>query len=152
MFFSCLYAPNRGLNLRHPSDSRIHFETLLRVATDTSDTSLESLSGRLRRRNASDVDAGPRAGRARFPLWAATAAEFGALAGQKAARDPQWVWDGPWYRSIGVWRFSSPRTGLFSHLEDPPARPVKQVPLFGCCVALPGCPRSINAKRPVQQR
>ena len=45
--------------------------------------------------------------------------------------------------------FSSHRTSLFSHLVDPPARPVKQVAQFGCRVALPGCPRSINAKRPV---
>ena len=90
-------------------------------------------------------------GAARFPLWAATAAEFGALAGPKAAQDPQWVWGGPWYRSIGVWRSSVLRRALFSHLEDPHARPAKQVPQFGCCVALPGCPCSINAKRPVPQ-
>ena len=43
-----------------------------------------------------------RAGAARFPLWAAIAAEFGALAGQIAAQEPQWVWDVPWYRSLGV--------------------------------------------------
>ena len=86
---------------------------------------------------------------ARFPLWAATAAEFGALAGQKAAHDPQWVWDVPRYRSIGVLRFSVLRALVFSHLKDPPARPVKQVALFGCCVALPDCPRSINVKGPV---
>ena len=72
------------------------------MARDTSDTNLESLSGRHRLKSASDVDAGPRAGAARFPLWAATAAEFGALAGQKAAQDPQWVWDAPRYQSIGV--------------------------------------------------
>ena len=71
-------------------------------------------------------------GAARFPLWAATAAEFGALFGQKAAQDPQWVWDVPWYQSIGVLRFSVQRALVFSHLVDPPARPVKQVPLFGC--------------------
>ena len=128
------------MNLRRPSDSRIHFETLLRVATDTSDTNLESLSGRLRRRSASDVDAGPRAGAARFPLWAATAAEFGALSGQKAACDPQWVWDAPWYGSFGVWRSSVLRRGLFSYLEDPPARPVKQVPLSGCLCSPPWLP------------
>ena len=34
---------------------------------------------------------GREAAAARFPLWAARAAEFGALSGQKAAHDPQWV-------------------------------------------------------------
>ena len=68
---------------------------------------------------------------------------------KKLLHDPPWVWVSPWYRSIGVLRISSHRTGLFSHLVGPPARPVKLVPLWGCCVALPGCPRSLNAKRPV---
>ena len=95
--------------------SRIHFETRLRVATDTSDTELESLSGSLRRRNPSDVDVGPRDGRGSFPLWAATAAEFGALAGQKAASDPQWVWGAPWYRSFDVLRSSAFTVLEFSH-------------------------------------
>ena len=44
-----------------------------------------------------------RAGATRFPLWAAIAAEFGALAGQIAAQEPPWAWDVPWYRSFGVW-------------------------------------------------
>ena len=43
-----------------------------------------------------------RVGAARFPLWAAIAAEFGAFAGQKAAQEPQCAWDVPWYRSFGV--------------------------------------------------
>ena len=44
-----------------------------------------------------------RAGAARFPLLAAIAAEFGALAGQIGAQEPPWAWDAPWYRWFGVW-------------------------------------------------
>ena len=110
--------------------SRIHFETRLRVVTDTSDTGLESLNGSLRRRNASDVDVGLRDGSGSFPLWAATAAEFGALAGQKAASDPQWVWGAPWYRSFDVWRSSAFRVLVFSHLPSLVCALVSKVACF----------------------
>ena len=43
--------------LRHLSNSRIHFETSLRVATDTPDTSLEALSGWQHAPSASQPDA-----------------------------------------------------------------------------------------------
>ena len=71
-----------------------------------------------------------RADAARFPLWAAITAEFGALSGQKVAQDPQWVWDAPWYRSFGVWRSSALRVLVFSHQPSLACAPVSKVACF----------------------
>ena len=51
-----------------------------------------------------------------FKLWASPALEFAALAGQKAAYDPQWPWGVPRYRSFGG--CTSSAHGDVAHLAD----------------------------------
>ena len=57
-FFSVSARQTARMPLRGPSDSRIHFDSSLRVSTDAPGTNLEALRRDLRRSNASEADAG----------------------------------------------------------------------------------------------